>query len=62
MQNISTRENVSIMIRQYFSDVYFDHCSFNLTAMQRECAHLSSSVAQINKTNKKKKQFSLIFF
>ena len=64
MQNISTGENVSIKIRQYFSNVYFGHCGFISTAVQRECAHLTSSMAQIKKKKKKKKkaQFSLIFF
>ena len=49
MQNISTGENVSIKIRQYFSNVYFGHCGFISTAVQRECAHLTSSMAQIKK-------------
>lgn len=52
MQNISTGENVSIKIRQYFSNVYFGHCGFISTAVQRECAHLTSSMAQIKKKKK----------
>ena len=61
MQNISTGENVSIKIRQYFSNVYFGPRGFPPAAGKREGAPLTSPLPP-KKKKKKKAQFILIFF